>query len=253
MAATDENTLYVDFSHLLARDDVLARAIADQYYRFLPYLKRAVLNLVKNYYPEYAHLNSNKKATIDAGLQTRDFNIAFHNLPLVSSIRDLRTGSIGTLLAVSGTVTRTSEVRPELVFGTFVCGNCAGVVMDVEQQFKYTEPMICPNPTCGNRKSWTLKVDQCRFSDWQKVRVQENSSDIPTGSMPRRYAPPFMYLIHFAQLTFVYSNLKPGRDPSWRYRRARESRRQMRLHRHLHRRPRRLAARTSGRELRDAA
>lgn len=197
MAATDENTLYVDFSHLLARDDVLARAIADQYYRFLPYLKRAVLNLVKNYYPEYAHLNANKKATIDAGLQTRDFNIAFHNLPLVSSIRDLRTGSIGTLLAVSGTVTRTSEVRPELVFGTFVCGNCAGVVMDVEQQFKYTEPMICPNPTCGNRKSWTLKVDQCRFSDWQKVRVQENSSDIPTGSMPRRYAAPSMYLITF--------------------------------------------------------
>jgi DNA replication licensing factor MCM6 len=27
-------TLYVDFSHLLERDDVLARAISDQYYRY---------------------------------------------------------------------------------------------------------------------------------------------------------------------------------------------------------------------------
>lgn len=107
MAATDGNTLYVDFTHLFERDETLARAISDQYYRFLPYLKRAVLNLVKEYHPEYAHVNQNKKATIEAGLQTREFNIAFHHLPLVSSIRDLRTASIGTLLAVSGTVTRT--------------------------------------------------------------------------------------------------------------------------------------------------
>lgn len=27
-------TLYVDFSHLLERDEVLARAISDQYYRY---------------------------------------------------------------------------------------------------------------------------------------------------------------------------------------------------------------------------
>jgi len=27
---------------------------------------------------------------------------------------------------------------------------CA-VVKDVEQQFKYTQPVICPNPTCGNK------------------------------------------------------------------------------------------------------
>jgi hypothetical protein len=24
------------------------------------------------------------------------------------------------------------------------------VVRDVEQQFKYTQPVICPNATCGN-------------------------------------------------------------------------------------------------------
>jgi hypothetical protein len=25
------------------------------------------------------------------------------------------------------------------------------VVKDVEQQFKYTQPVICPNATCGNK------------------------------------------------------------------------------------------------------
>jgi DNA replication licensing factor MCM6 len=56
----------------------------------------------------------------------------------------------------------------------------------IEQQFKYTEPGICPNPMCGNRKSWRLRFDDSVFTDWQKVRIQENSGDIPTGSMPRR-------------------------------------------------------------------
>lgn len=224
MAATDENTLYVDFTHLFERDETLARAISDQYYRFLPYLRRAVQNLVKEYHPEYAHVNQNKKATIEAGLLTRDFNIAFHHLPLVSAIRDLRTGSIGTLLAVSGTVTRTSEVRPELVFGTFICDNCSGIVADVEQQFKYTEPMICPNPTCGNRKSWHLKADQSRFSDWQKVRIQENPSDIPTGSMPRTYA--FSSCLHrYRDCTANIRHLTQSRRyPPCRHGGARESR-----------------------------
>lgn len=54
-------------------------------------------------------------------------------------IRDLRTEKIGKLISIGGTVTRTSEVRPELVFGTFVCEECKTIVRDVEQQFKYTE------------------------------------------------------------------------------------------------------------------
>jgi len=33
MRHSEITTLYVDFSHLLERDDVLARAIGDQYYR----------------------------------------------------------------------------------------------------------------------------------------------------------------------------------------------------------------------------
>lgn len=45
----------------------------------------------------------------------------------------------GHLVAISGTVTRTSEVRPELLFGSFKCGDCGTVVKDVEQEFKYSQ------------------------------------------------------------------------------------------------------------------
>lgn len=101
------------------------------------------------------------------------------------SIRDLRTRSIGELVSFSGTVTRTSEVRPELLFGAFTCGECGGDTTGVEQQFKYTEPVKCQNPFCPNTFTWELNTEKSVFVDWQRVKVQENSDEIPPGSMPR--------------------------------------------------------------------
>ncbi|KAN0063015.1 MCM DNA helicase complex subunit mcm6 [Thecaphora frezii] len=178
-------TLFVDFSHVLRHDDVLARAISDQYYRFQPYIRRALLDLVNTYIPNYLYLNAHVASTASSGLVPRDFSVSFYNLGLVSGIRELRTDRIGKLVAISGTVTRTSEVRPELLYGAFTCGGCKNTVRDVEQQFKYTEPIMCRNPVCQNRRDWQLNVDQSRFCDWQKVRIQENANEIPTGSMPR--------------------------------------------------------------------
>lgn len=54
-------------------------------------------------------------------------------------LRELGTAEIGKLVSVTGVVTRTSEVRPELLQGTFNCLECGTVVKNVEQQYKYTE------------------------------------------------------------------------------------------------------------------
>ncbi|RXK36244.1 minichromosome maintenance protein 6 [Tremella mesenterica] len=181
-------TLYVDFGHLLEREEVLARAIQSQYYRFLPYLRRALQSLIRRYEPTYLYTStsfSTTQSTSSSSLQTREFNIAFYNLPLTNGIRDLMMDKIGQLISISGTVTRTSEVRPELISGTFVCEGCGSTIRDIEQQFKYTEPIMCQNSTCNNRTGWQLNIEQSKFSDWQKVRIQENANEIPTGSMPR--------------------------------------------------------------------
>lgn len=53
--------------------------------------------------------------------------------------------------SMQGTVTRSSEVRPELYLATFKCLECQAEVANVQQQYKFTQPLICPNPTCGNR------------------------------------------------------------------------------------------------------
>jgi DNA replication licensing factor MCM6 len=55
----------------------------------------------------------------------------------------------------------------------------------VSSLIQVLQPNLCPNPTCGNRSAWQLQIDTSKFTDWQKVRIQENPSEIPTGSMPR--------------------------------------------------------------------
>lgn len=172
-----QTTLYVDFMHLMAYNDVLAMAILDSFYRFEPFLKAALRAFVEAYIPSYSRMPVSN--------QLRDFWISFYNLEAVLRLRELNSSRIGQLLTVSGTVTRTSEIRPELLVGVFRCDDCYTVVRDVEQQFHYTEPVICPNTVCANARNWTLLTEQSYFVNWQRVRVQENSEEIPPGSMPR--------------------------------------------------------------------
>ncbi|KAL2846424.1 MCM2/3/5 family-domain-containing protein [Aspergillus pseudoustus] len=215
MAKWELSTLYVDFTHLTSLDNpILADAIANQYYRFQPFLVKALHNLIAKYEPEYfvSHRQATTSVSSQAGTslmagnssvsddpklaktireKTRHqqtdklFSLAFYNLPLVSRLRQLRTSQIGKLLSVSGTVTRTSEIRPELSLGTFLCQACRSVCSNIEQTFRYTEPTQCPNNTCGNRFGWHLDIGKSTFVDWQKVKLQESSHEIPTGSMPR--------------------------------------------------------------------
>ena len=54
-------------------------------------------------------------------------------------LRELKTAVVGKLLTISATVTRTSEVRPELIKASFDCQACATTIEGIAQQFKYTE------------------------------------------------------------------------------------------------------------------
>mmetsp|Transcript_16886 Transcript_16886/g.23318 ORF Transcript_16886/g.23318 Transcript_16886/m.23318 type:complete len:857 (+) Transcript_16886:183-2753(+) len=173
----DGTTLHVDFAHVNEYDAYLANdAIRNSYYRFEPYLRQAVQNFVKAHMAEYVEEESGK---------AKEFWVSVFNLPSACLLRELRTDKIGALVAVTGTVTRTSEVRPELLFGHFVCLECGMEYPNVAQQFKFTQPTLCKNPVCGNANKWQLSRDKCVFVDWQRLRVQENNDEVPAGSLPR--------------------------------------------------------------------
>lgn len=172
MRERELNTLYVNFEHLLDYDQVsslplplhccwpthfpcsaplhhprphpvqsLSSDIVDAFYRMEPYLRRAVSDFVREHLDTYAER--------DDGTQ-KEFWVSFFNLEQSDRLRSLRSDKIGVLTQFVGTVTRTTEVRPELFLGTFRCVECMGVVKAVEQQFKFTQPTRCPQQGCSN-------------------------------------------------------------------------------------------------------
>ncbi|KAL4525564.1 hypothetical protein Ndes2437B_g04009 [Nannochloris sp. 'desiccata'] len=176
MKERELNTLYVDFDHLVDYDQSLAADIIDAYYRMEPYLRAAVRDFVREHLDTYAERE-------DGG--DKEFWVSFFNLEHNDRLRSLRSDKIGTLAQFVGTVTRTTEVRPELFTGTFRCIACMHEVRGVQQQFKYTPPTICPAAQCQNTNKWALVMEDSTFVDWQKARVQENPDEVPAGSLPR--------------------------------------------------------------------
>ena len=85
---------------------------------------------------------------------------------------------MGGLLAWKGTVTRTTEVRPELSLGTYKCGVCGELARNVQQHFVMTYPSICSAAACGNKKVWKLVKEESSFVDWQRAKVQENADEV---------------------------------------------------------------------------
>lgn len=53
LSAKQKTTLYVDFAHLAAHNELLAYTLSETYFRLEPYLRKAIQNLVKEYDPTY--------------------------------------------------------------------------------------------------------------------------------------------------------------------------------------------------------
>ena len=176
--------LLVDFKHIaeLNAEDLdfdpldFEMVIQQHYLRVQSALLKAVSTFVRSINPEVTEWVSSSPHPLGLG---------FYNLGDSHGLRSLRTAKLGELQAIGGTVTRTSEVKPELMVAVFDCPDCGREITGVEQQFKFTEPPICLNPQCRNKNGFILKPANSVFADWQKVRLQENAGDIPAGSMPR--------------------------------------------------------------------
>lgn len=111
--------------------------------------------------------------------------VSFVNTEKIFALREMRSQEIGRLISISGTVTRTTDVKPELLTGCFVCDLCNTRIPAVDQQFQFTKPVNCSNQNCNNRTKFTFEMNGSVFTDWQRIKLQENTNEIPAGSMPR--------------------------------------------------------------------
>jgi DNA replication licensing factor MCM6 len=142
MCYAGETVLYVQFEHLQAFNYDMSNQIRDHYERAEPVMRRALQDYVRDAHPDFLK---------EAHGVEKEFFVGVTGLPDTERLRDLRVEKIGRLVSFSGTVTRTSEVRPELFLGAFKCARCMARVTGVEQQYKYTTPLMCKAGSCGNK------------------------------------------------------------------------------------------------------
>ncbi|XP_012278388.1 DNA replication licensing factor Mcm6 [Orussus abietinus] len=170
LVSPERSTLEVSFDDIEKYNQALSTTIIEEYYRVYPYLCQAICNFIKD---------------IEGVRKDKECYVSLIDVPTRHKVRELTTSKIGTLIRISGQVVRTHPVHPELVLGTFLCLDCNAVIKNVEQQFKFTNPAICQNPVCSNRRRFMLDVDNSTFVDFQKVRIQETQAELPRGCIPR--------------------------------------------------------------------
>jgi len=118
------------------------------------------------------------------------------------SIRDIRINDHHKkLISVAGTVTKCTDVRPELKIAKFLCKICQAMV-ELHQQFSFATPKKCSGEKCPNRHDFELIETLSVFVDWQKLKIQENANEIPPGAMPRS--------IDLIVRNFAVDLMKPG-------------------------------------------
>jgi len=117
--------------------------------------------------------------SLDRPLQTRIFNLRQTRV-----IRDLDPSDIGTLVSVSGMVTRTSSVIPDQSLACFKCTKCDHEAITRNDRGNIDEPSRCPNGACGSRFTMQLIYNCSAFVDKQLVKVQEAPNEIPEGETP---------------------------------------------------------------------
>ena len=142
MCEEGTTVLYVEYEHLQDANALMADLVRDNYERADGVMRAALQAHVRAHHEDFLR---------EAHGVDKQFFVGVTGLPTIDRLRDLRTEKIGRLVAFSGTVTRTSEVRPELFLGTFRCLECGTTNAGVEQQYKFTPPVICCQDTCNNK------------------------------------------------------------------------------------------------------
>src|SRR6058998_1550595 len=106
-------------------------------------------------------------------------------------IRDLRAKHLGRFVAVEGLVRKATEVRPMVVDALFQCLRCGTVIKEPQEGQTFHEPMECYEDQGGCKRSanatkFKLLGEASRFTDTQKIEVQEAPEGLRGGEEPQR-------------------------------------------------------------------
>lgn len=126
--------------------------------------------------------------------------VRLYNLTDRRSIRELDPTDIDKLVSVSGMVTRTSNIIPEMRGALYECEQCKNDEYVVNVRGQIVEPERCN--ACGSKFVMRLVHNRSLFDNKQLVKLQEAPNEVPEGETPQA-----LNLFAFDELTDF---AKPG-------------------------------------------
>jgi len=119
-----------------------------------------------------------------------NFDIRFkpRNAARTMKLREISASKVGSLVTLDCLVVRVSQVKPKVEVVTYHCEICGAEIFQTVESERYTPPKECPSQRCrDNRQSGKLRcnIRTCKFARYQEMRVQEMSSHVPVGGVPR--------------------------------------------------------------------
>lgn len=145
-SSDNSETLEVSYLHLALSKPILAYFLTNSPSSMLLIFDEVALNAILVYYPAYQRIHT-------------EVHVRISDLPLSSSLRDLRRSNLNNLVRVSGVVTRRSGVFPQLKYVKFDCRKC-GAILGPFYQDATREVKISYCPNCESKGPFPVNSEQ---------------------------------------------------------------------------------------------
>lgn len=174
MIAMGGKSLIVDFNDLLIYDVELANRLISEPDEVLESFVTAAYEALRTEGPSYAEK-----------IGKRNVSVRIRNLQDKMSIRKVTTEHLDRLVAVTGIVVRTSDLKPMAVEAAFKCVKCGQMAHVDQTKMMLKHPSGCEH--CDEKRNFELVEKETKFVDYQVIRMQESPEELPPGQLPQSF------------------------------------------------------------------
>ncbi|KAF8897032.1 MCM2/3/5 family-domain-containing protein [Gymnopilus junonius] len=171
LGEANAESLEISYLHLAVSKPILAYFLTNSPTAMLEIFDEVALQAILVYFPAYQRIHS-------------EIHVRIADLPLSSTLRDLRRSNLNNLVRVSGVVTRRTGVFPQLKYVKFDCRKC-GAVLGPFYQDASKEVRISYCANCESKGPFTVNSEQTIYRNYQKMTLQESPGSVPAGRLPR--------------------------------------------------------------------
>ncbi|MDG6983621.1 MAG: minichromosome maintenance protein MCM [Nitrososphaerota archaeon] len=170
LISKEGKSLVVDFGDLLRYNNDLANRVLLEPDSSLASFKIAAFETMRS------------ENALYADRVKRELTVRLRGLTDLVPLRKVDTSYIDKMLAISGMVVRTSELRPLMTEAAWVCPS-GHLTYQEQDDMALKRPPKCE--LCGEVRNFELDRRHSRFIDFQVVRVQELPEELPPGQLPQ--------------------------------------------------------------------